>query len=197
VRVRPLEGDFAMRTIACLLLLGGIALGADDPKRVEKIGDPLKYLAGAWIETSVKYAGEDLIEPPGTSNHLSFDGKNFTESTNTGTKLLEAEFTLVSKDKEYWEIDLPRKIIIQGKNGEKNRIIVLTVAAIFRPVGKDELQIAHYDPELKNPKKRPNVFESTATNGIVLITLKRKSATQDGNRDDRDKKAKTRPAKNN
>jgi hypothetical protein len=157
-----------MRPLALLLALGSISHAADEPKVLTKPEDPLKFLAGTWIETSVIYSGEDLVSPTGQSNHLTFDGKIFTECTPTGKEILKGEVKLVFAGKTTWQIDLPHKILVQGK------FKVITVPAIVKPVGANGLQIAYFDPDLVPPGKRPTIFESTTTNGLVLLKLKRK-----------------------
>lgn len=157
-----------MRTLALIVAIGGVAGATDGSKAPPKANDPLKLLAGTWIETSVIYSGEELVSPRGGSNHIAFDGRRFTESTPTGKEFLKGEMKLIFTGKKTWEIDLPHKILVA--DGVKT----VTVQAIVRPVGANGLQIAYFDPALPPLRNRPTAFESTATNGVVLITLKRK-----------------------
>lgn len=154
-----------MRVAVAAMLFAASAPAADEP--APKADDVLAQLKGKWVETSVVYSGEELLDPGRTSNLMAFDGSKFTESMPSGKPLLHGEIKVVKAGKETSELDLPHKIYAQGE------IKTITVAAIVRPVGKDGLQIAYFDPELIPPGKRPDAFKSTATNGVVLITLKR------------------------
>jgi len=164
--------------IFAMILAGSAAPAADEPPvapapRLKDDG-PLDQLKGTWVETSVQYFGQELFDPPGTSNLMTFNGTTFTELMPSGKLLANGEIAVAGPKGGVFQVDLPKAILIRtGPN--RFAIKTITVAAIGRFVGQNQLQLCYYDPDLILPgQKRPEKFESTTTNGAVLITLKRK-----------------------
>ena len=165
--------------MVAMILFGGGALAADGPLPVApaprpRDDSPLDQLKGTWVETSVQYFGQELFDPPGTSNLMTFEGTTFTELMPSGKPLLNGEIAVVGPTGGVFQVDLPHKILFRV-GPDKYAFKTVTVAAIGQFIGKNGLQLCYYDPDLIPPgQKRPERFESTTTNGAVLITLKRK-----------------------
>jgi hypothetical protein len=133
------------------------------------ISKALARMTNTWIQTSVRYSGEDLFDPPTTGHVMKFDGKRFTEFTPSGRELLTGEVKVGGVAAGVIRLDLPRKVIVAG------RVQTVIVAAIARVQGKGRMQIAFFDPGSAAPDgKRPDAFESTPANRVVLITLRPK-----------------------
>jgi hypothetical protein len=97
---------------------------------------------------------------------MKFDGKSLTEFTPSGRELLTGEVKVIGVADGVIRLDLPRKVIVAG------RTQTVIVAAIARVRGKGRMQIAYFDPQSAAPDgKRPDAFESTPANRVVLITL--------------------------
>jgi hypothetical protein len=125
----------------------------------------LGRMTGAWLQTSVRYCGEEVYDSPNTGNSMKFEGVNIAEFSGSGRPLLTGKVEVISAEKGIIRVDLPRKVFSGGG------LRTVTVAAIVR-IRDGRMQIAYFDPRsgVANPK-RPDAFDSNATNRVVLITL--------------------------
>lgn len=137
--------------------------------------EPAQETAGAWVETSVVYGGDDLFTPPGTGNQrMTFDGNKFCEHLRSERTIAEGEFKLAKGKDGMLLLDLPSSVFVRQPGNPNVAIRAVTHAAIVKFDGKDGVSICYFDPDLVEPgTKRPTEVRSTATNGAVLITLKR------------------------
>lgn len=163
-----------MRACLTMLLAAGSCLAAPVPR--PNGGEPAEQLAGTWVETSVVYGGEDLFTPPGNGTQMmTFDGTKFREHLKGGRTIAEGAFKVARAKDGTIQLDLPGSVWVRQPG--TNRIVgrrAVTHAAIVRFDGKGGMSVCYYDPDLVEPgTKRPTEFASTATNGAVLITLRR------------------------
>jgi uncharacterized protein (TIGR03067 family) len=142
-----------MKTRFLALLVIGLLLAADDPKKKD-----LDKLQGTWIASSIEYNGEKVLGDKELK--LVIEGDKLTvksedtEASKYGTAMLKIDPATTPKI-----MDIS---IIKGD--EKGT----TFEAIY-DVGKDEWKLC-----LKpTGKERPAKFESKADSGDVLIVFKR------------------------
>jgi hypothetical protein len=132
--------------------------------RAAAVAEALASMSGSWVQVSVRYSGEELFDPPATGHAMRFDGTGVTEHTGSGRQVLAGAVRVAGVAGGVIRIELPRKVIAGG------RVRSVTVKAIAR-VQKGRMQIAYFDRPDAAGSGRPEAFESTAANRVVLITL--------------------------
>lgn len=109
-----------------------------------------------------------MFDPPTTGHEMRLNGESYPELTPSGRAFLQATVRLEPITRVGIPLEFPRKII------EDEKLETVTVAAVGRFLGDDEFQLCFPDPEfVEHRHRRPEEFSSTATNRLVLITMKR------------------------